>query len=128
MTMDKEAERELDAVISEEKAKIVLGDGYATLPYVEWVEELKCFVTTQRCIDCGAGFDLDEPEEEIWGWFVEGDEHEVEELEVVQFFCDNCLDLDDQERERKHPRGWGMLIFRRAPTGTFPLDEDVDTA
>ena len=42
--MDRESERELAVVISEEKAKVVLGGGYSTLAYPDWVEELKCFV------------------------------------------------------------------------------------
>lgn len=126
--MDREAERELDAVISEEKAKIVLGDEYHTLPYLEWVEGLKSFVQTQRCADCGAAFDLEQPEEEIWGWFVEGEEEEeLEEQEVVQFICESCLDMEPEDREANHPKSWGMLLFRRAPTGTFPYDdEDYD--
>lgn len=122
--MDSESERELEAVLSEEKAKIVLGDGYASLPYEEWVEELKSFVTTQRCPDCGAAYDLDTPEEEMWGWYVEGDDAELEEVEVVQFFCERCIDMEDEEREENHPKSWGMLLFRRAPTGTFPFGDD----
>jgi len=122
--MDREAERELDAVISEEKAKIVLGDDYRTLPYLEWVEGLKSFVQTQRCADCGAGFDLEQPEEEIWGWFVEDDDEELEEQEVVQFICESCLDMEPEEREDDHPKTWGMLLFRRPPTGTFPYDDE----
>lgn len=125
--MDAESERELEAVLSEEKAKIVIGDGYATLPYEEWVEELKSFVTTQRCPDCGSAYDLDNPEEEMWGWYVEGDEGEdasLEEVEVVQFVCERCTDMDEEEREDNHPKSWGMLLFRRAPTGTFPFGED----
>lgn len=123
--MDSESERELEAVLSEEKAKIVLGDGYAALPYEEWVEELKSFVTTQRCPDCGSAYDLETPEEEMWGWYVESDDAELEEVEVVQFLCERCLELDDEEREDNHPKSWGMLLFRRAPTGTFPFgDED----
>ena len=43
--------RELAVVISEEKAKVVLGDGYATLAYPDWVEGLKSFVQTQLCAD-----------------------------------------------------------------------------
>jgi hypothetical protein len=124
--MDKDEERELDAVISEEKAKVVLGDAYFTLSYVQWVEELKSFVQTQRCVDCGAAYDLEEPEEEVWGWYVEGSTDNVEELEVVQFICSNCVELDDDERELNHPQSWGMLLFRREPTGTFPFDDDDD--
>jgi len=122
--MDSESERELEAVLSEEKAKIVIGDGYATLPYEEWVEELKTFVTTQLCPDCGSSYDLDHPEEEMWGWYVEGDDPEIEEVEVVQFYCVRCTDMDEDEREEQHPKSWGMLLFRRPPTGTFPFDDD----
>lgn len=120
--MDREDERELDAVISEEKAKAVLGDDYFSLPYLEWVEELKTFVATQRCADCSSGFDLEEPEEEMWGWFLEGSDDDLEELEVVQFFCESCLELTDEECQANHPRTWGMLLFRRPPTDTFPFD------
>jgi hypothetical protein len=122
--MDSESERELEAVLSEEKAKIVIGDGYATLPYEEWVEELKSFAATQLCPDCGSSYDLDTPEEEMWGWYVEGEDAELEEVEVVQFYCDRCADMDEEEREENHPKSWGMLLFRRAPTGTFPFGDD----
>lgn len=120
--MDRDEERELDAVISEEKAKVVLGEDYFTLSYLDWVEALKSFVATQRCADCGSEFDMERPEEEMWGWFVEGSTEEVEELEVVQFFCANCMEMDENSRERDHAKTWGMLIFRRNPTGTFPFD------
>jgi hypothetical protein len=130
--MDADDERELNAVISEEKAKVVLGDDYFRLPYEEWVEGLKNFVQTQRCEDCGSAYNMDEPEEEMWGWFVEVDEignihstGEIEELEVVEFFCEACLQMSTEEREQNHPKTWGMLIFRRNPTGTFPFDEET---
>lgn len=127
--MNRESERELAVVISEEKAKVVLGDEYMTLPYLEWVEGLKSFVQTQRCADCGAGYDMDEPEEQIWGWFVEDNEDsttELEEMEVVEFFCERCTDETEEELEANHPQTWGTLLFRRPPTGTFPLDESED--
>jgi hypothetical protein len=126
--MDREAERELAVVISEEKAKIVLGDGYAGLAYPDWVEELKCFVQTQRCADCGAGYDLDQPEEQIWGWFIDGDDNssEMEEMEVVEFFCEACTDETEEQLEANHPQTWGTLVFRRHPTGTFPIDDEEE--
>jgi hypothetical protein len=126
--MDRESERELAVVISEEKAKVVLGDDYATLAYPDWVEELKTFVMTQLCVDCGAQYDLDEPEEQIWGWFIDGEDNssEMEEMEVVEFFCKACSDITEEDLERNHPQTWGTLVFRRHPTGTFPLDEDEE--
>lgn len=125
--MNRETERELAVVISEEKAKVVLGDGYGRLAYPDWVEELKSFVQTQLCADCGSPYDLDEPEEQMWGWYVDGEDgegSEMEELEVVEFFCVACTDETEEELEANHPRTWGSLVFRRKPTGTFPLDED----
>jgi len=123
--MNAEAERELAVVLAEEKAKVVLGEErYRSLPYGEWVDELKSFAQTQRCPDCGGLYDLEYPEEEIWGWFVESQTDELDELEVVEFLCEGCVDEDDDRRELSHPKSFGVLIFRRSLTGTFPFDDD----
>lgn len=124
--MNREDERELDVVLGEEKAKTVLGADYATAPFDQWVNSLRAFVVTQRCDDCGARYDLDDPELEMWGWSygASGEGADIEELEVAQFFCERCTDLTPDEREANHERTWGVLIFRRRPTGTFPFGDD----
>ncbi len=123
--VDSESERELAIVIAEEGAKLMMGaDAYRSLPYLDWVEALKPFVQTQQCGDCGGSYDIDDFEEEIWGWFVEGEGRDIEEMEVVEFLCETVLLDIPLERELTHPRTLGTLLFRRGPTGTFPLDDE----
>ncbi len=134
--MESEFDHELNVVMGEEEAKVAIGDdAYRSAPYATWVELLKTFVAEKRCDDCGSRFDTDNPNEEIWGWFVYNSDSEspsefdvqaqdIEEIEVVEFSCLACLDLPADERDTSHPRTWGSLTFRRPPTGTFPLESD----